>query len=385
MAYQNKQEDRQAGTLSNFGLILDRFSNTSFLFIFYLYFSLGPKAWAAWMIFPGAILFALLIDFLVFKKKLTSSDSSEENLPDKKKRTFAMLVKAFFTLAPYSPDEEDAYYYPRLLVSTVSGIAALALVAFLMTLYPAWTRWMPDPLRFNTVARGLNHFERPTQEREVLREMASNGYAPAQTQLGILLERGQGGLPDIEEAAHWFQLAHDNGDITATAMLGYYYDEGLGVPKDCRKAMALNEQAAALGDGIAMNNLAVAYSTGECVPVDHDKAVPLFREAAKKGNRHALLALGYNYEHGLGVEQNFEEARIRYVKLAEEGDPSGQVNLAVLLLNKGGNGNTEEALTWLEKALKQEDPNAIDLLGDVLRNHPEFRTRFSPYLSLLQS
>lgn len=385
MDNQEQPKKRASGPLSKIGLICDRFGYSTMAIIPVLYIALDRRALPVeWLIAlaAGGVLFMVLLDFVSFSKKYASAGIHTQEQHDNKEAPPSSF-QAFFTLTPFTSEEEEVCYHPKKLLIAVAALNMLAVIVLLSLLYPAVTRYMPSVLRYKTVAYGLNHFERHEQERTVLREIAQKGYAPAQTQLAFLLERGLGGPVDYEEAVHWLQLAHENGDTVASTVLGYYYDQGLGVSKDCLRAKALYELGAAQGDDMALNNLGVIYSRGECVPVDHDKAVPLFREAARKGNRDALLALGYNYEYGLGVERNFEEARIRYESLAEEGDPRGQVNLAVLLLKKDEAQNFDEALVWLEKALKQEDHNAINLLRDVLRNHPDLRERLTPYLEML--
>jgi hypothetical protein len=59
------------------------------------------------------------------------------------------------------------------------------------------------------------------------RPLAAEGDARAQSVLGLLYYRGQGGVPqDKSEAAKWFRHAADQGDAQAQYNLGLYYAKG---------------------------------------------------------------------------------------------------------------------------------------------------------------
>lgn len=64
------------------------------------------------------------------------------------------------------------------------------------------------------------------------RKAAEQGYAPAQANLGILYDLGQGVAQDYQQALYWYVKAAEQGDIKAQNNLGFMYSEGKGVAQD---------------------------------------------------------------------------------------------------------------------------------------------------------
>ncbi len=68
------------------------------------------------------------------------------------------------------------------------------------------------------------------------RKAAEQGYDEAQTNLGVMYERGWGVARDYGEAEKWFTLAIEQGEKRAHGNLGWMYFFGRGVPWDLKKA-----------------------------------------------------------------------------------------------------------------------------------------------------
>ena len=64
-----------------------------------------------------------------------------------------------------------------------------------------------------------------------------------------------GVVPDIAEAARWYERAASQGKVAAQNNLGRLYQLGSGVPKDLDKAIYWYEKAAAQGSETATRNL----------------------------------------------------------------------------------------------------------------------------------
>jgi hypothetical protein len=64
------------------------------------------------------------------------------------------------------------------------------------------------------------------------RKAAERGYAPAQANMGILYDLGQGVAQDYRQALYWYAKAAEQGDIKAQNNLGFMYSEGKGVAQD---------------------------------------------------------------------------------------------------------------------------------------------------------
>jgi TPR repeat protein len=61
---------------------------------------------------------------------------------------------------------------------------------------------------------------------EWYKKSAEQEYSKAQNQLGCIYYMGEGTEKNLEEAAHWFQKAANNGDYIAQYNLGECYELG---------------------------------------------------------------------------------------------------------------------------------------------------------------
>jgi uncharacterized protein len=68
--------------------------------------------------------------------------------------------------------------------------------------------------------------------RRLLRPLAEQGDAAAQSKLGEMYAAGDGVRQDYAEAAKLYQLAAEQGEPDAQELLGLLYDVGAGVPCD---------------------------------------------------------------------------------------------------------------------------------------------------------
>lgn len=67
---------------------------------------------------------------------------------------------------------------------------------------------------------------------KVLRPLAEQGDASAQSDLGVMYEKGQGVPQDYKEAVRWYQIAANQGNATAQFNLARMYGLGQGVRQD---------------------------------------------------------------------------------------------------------------------------------------------------------
>lgn len=70
----------------------------------------------------------------------------------------------------------------------------------------------------------------------MLRSLAEQGNAGAQSTLGLMYDIGHGVVQDSAEAAKWYRLAAAQGDKSAQYNLGGMYDSGQGVTQDYVRA-----------------------------------------------------------------------------------------------------------------------------------------------------
>lgn len=111
---------------------------------------------------------------------------------------------------------------------------------------------------------------------------AKRGSTDAQTNLGLMLHYGQGVKRDVENAVRWYRVAAERGNSTAQLKLGLTYDDGDGVAKDQTEAAAWYLLAARQGDATAQRKLAYLYATGQGVEPDAAAAFGWYAKAAKQ-------------------------------------------------------------------------------------------------------
>jgi TPR repeat protein len=87
---------------------------------------------------------------------------------------------------------------------------------------------------------------------DLMRRAAERGYAPAQLNYGLALEKGAGVPRDMKGACHWFTKVAEQGDADAAFNLGVMMLVGApDVPADKAKAKRWLSQAAASGNAQA--------------------------------------------------------------------------------------------------------------------------------------
>ena len=134
----------------------------------------------------------------------------------------------------------------------------------------------------------------PAMSDEVRRyyDLAQQGNADAQYNLGVCYEQGDGVPQDYRQAAFWYTRASQQGNAKAMYNLGVLHYNGTGMPKSKKTAASLFREAAEKGDMYAQYNIGVAYYNGDGVPRDVKRATEWFRKAASQGHQEAINVLG---------------------------------------------------------------------------------------------
>jgi TPR repeat protein len=106
----------------------------------------------------------------------------------------------------------------------------------------------------------------------------------AQLKLGIRYYNGDGVRIDLRQAAHWFQLAADQGNPVAEYELGALYQDGEGgLPRDDRRAIELFTRSAAQGLEGANLVLGVDYELGDGIARSRSQSIAYFQRAGRDG------------------------------------------------------------------------------------------------------
>lgn len=232
-----------------------------------------------------------------------------------------------------------------------------------------------------------------------LQPLAEQGHARSQFLFGLMHERGHGVEQDLERAAHWYRAAAEQGFAPAQTNLGVALQTGaIGAPEadseadseaepDFARAAQWYQRAADQGHAAARHNLAMLYLTGEGVEADRDRARQLLGKAARDGDANAQFlhgsmlaesvedegawrkaahwytkaaeqnhaqaqfALGVLYDTGRGVRPDYEKAVDLYTSAAEAGHAPAQHNLALMYAaGRGVGADLKVAQAWHDRS-----------------------------------
>jgi uncharacterized protein len=114
----------------------------------------------------------------------------------------------------------------------------------------------------------------------LLRPLAEQGDANAQSQLGAMYTFGDGVPHDTEQGAMWYRKAAEQGNANAQNKLGLMYAFGIGTPKDGAQSLFWYRKAAEQGDASAQFTLGLMYYDGAGVPENYMTSHMWFNLAA---------------------------------------------------------------------------------------------------------
>lgn len=193
-------------------------------------------------------------------------------------------------------------------------------------------------------ARALNKIAQYKEAMDWYRKAADQGYAPAETNLGLMYSNGQGTAADPETARKWISRAADKDYAPAQNAMGVIYMSGIGVAKDDGKAADWFRKATKLQYPPAMKNLGILYELGRGVPHDLFEAARLYGEASDHGLdeararlAHVAFKIGLAYEKGQAVVgdgkpvlPDYERAAKWYRRAADAGNADAQFSMGYL-------------------------------------------------------
>jgi TPR repeat protein len=192
------------------------------------------------------------------------------------------------------------------------------------------------------------------------RQLAAQGDANAQFNLGYIYFYGEGTPKDQQQALFWIGKAAEKGVARAQRHLGFMYSSGKGVPKDDQQAAFWYRKAADQNNADAQFLLGSMYSDGKGVPKDDQQAAFWYRKAADQNSADAQFLLGSMYSDGKGVPKDDQQAVFWYRKAAEQGDAGAQNNLGLMYSNGQGVPKDEQtAYFWYLLSSAKGDQDAI--------------------------
>jgi TPR repeat protein len=170
-------------------------------------------------------------------------------------------------------------------VRPMRWLVAFAVVAFLLGDAAAFAGPYEDAI---AAARRADY----GTAAQLWKQLADNGMAEAQNNLGSLYAHGAGVKRDDVEAARLYRAAAEQGLGEAQSNLGYLYEIGAGVPQDLNDALMWYRRGADQGNTNAQFNLAAMYYKGRGVTQDFTLAYMWVTLAAAKGDAEAIKNRG---------------------------------------------------------------------------------------------
>ena len=164
-------------------------------------------------------------------------------------------------------------------------------------------------------------------------EAAKLGNPYAQASVADMYFEGQGTKKSIIDAIAWYEKSASQNFAAASFNLGLIYEQGkLGIPIDHAKAFHYYSQAAKLKHDSAQYNLALIYRYGNpSVRVDLEKSEELLNAAADAGNEKAIIELANSLILGnYGISVDYKRARMLYNLAAKNKNSTGLIGLSVL-------------------------------------------------------
>jgi Sel1 repeat len=191
------------------------------------------------------------------------------------------------------------------------------------------------------------------------KKIADQGYAYAQSNMGLFYYHGVDVRQDYAEAARWFHKAAEQGHVQAQYYLGLLYFNGDGVRQNRSKAEKWYRKAAEQGHADAQNDLGGMYEHNQGIRQNYSEAEKWYRKAAEQGHADAQNNLGTFYGGGKGLTENHTEAARWFHKAAEQGHEMAKSNLRI----------SERESTYQNNSTKEEiDYRAVgELIGGILK------------------
>ncbi|KAG2379474.1 hypothetical protein C9374_006591 [Naegleria lovaniensis] len=199
---------------------------------------------------------------------------------------------------------------------------------------------------------------------KMTQDLAHQGYAEAQNNLGHMYEHGIGVPQNYSKALEWYQKSANQGDAKAQYNLGCMYRNGRGVVQDYSKAFEWYQKSANQGDADAQYYLGWMYYRGEGISQDYSKAFQWFQQAANQGNAQGQHSLAWMYHNGMGVPNNFSKAKKLYLKAANQGIAIAKTHIGWMYYHgKGTPQDYSKAFEWFQQAANQGEAHAQYYLG----------------------
>ena len=238
-----------------------------------------------------------------------------------------------------------------------TSLLAFASAAFLLAFEASATELVSIPSSSATKAISvtLEQGDAAIQRRRyrlafnIYNQLAQQGNAQAQLNLGGLYAIGKGVQRNYALAALWYTRAAEQGLALAQVIVAENLERGdRGFPLDPAAAVPWYQKAADQGFVEAQRELGRRYGLGEGVPQDYSVSAGWYKKAADQGDAESQLRLGLIYFNGEGVSQDDVISSSWFLKAAEQGRADAQVLLGMrIFAGLGLPKDSVQGLKWL--------------------------------------
>lgn len=168
---------------------------------------------------------------------------------------------------------------------------------------------------------------------------------------GELAAQPEDGI-DRKKSLEWYETAHqrDPARLGVLHALADAYLEGGDIPRDPKLAAHYQELAIENGSITAIRDLADLYLAGDGVSQDDGRALSLFRQAAGRGDPDSHTQLSEMFRCGIGTGQDLSQADRWLDRAASQGVPSAMLELAERRLATGSAADLAERRLLLLRA-----------------------------------
>ncbi|MGD8567153.1 MAG: ankyrin repeat domain-containing protein, partial [Gammaproteobacteria bacterium] len=180
---------------------------------------------------------------------------------------------------------------------------------------------------------------------QIWRELAKNGHAKSQYQMGVLYRKGLGVEKNLETAYMWFRRAAEKGHPLAQYNLGIMYQKGWGTKRDAKEAEKWFRRAAK--QDVAMAKEKIKNSVTDSISsIDKSKLSNKDRKKPVDINELLVWAAGEGRSAGvrdlveMGADPNRRDKFGRTPLM--EAAYNGHADTIEMLLKKGAQVNVKD-------------------------------------------
>lgn len=241
----------------------------------------------------------------------------------------------------------------------------------------------------------MNDVDLPDEKADrakLFKELADKGLVQAMSLYAELLN-GEGEPHDFEEAAKYFKLAAEKGDVFSIGQYGKMLMSGIGVDENIDEASKYLKDAADAGNVQSMYLYAlIRYGQlKSAVEVDKEEATAYFKCAADQGHETSMFYYGLILSRGDVIPADKEEG-LRYIQMAaqhgdkcaalklkadESEDPRDMVSYGDQMLDFHAELNFNEAIFYYKKAADKDDAEGMisyaQAVGSLQLENPNFK------------